>query len=67
MNLDKKYKHFIIWLPVIRNLNKETFPWGGFNFSLRGCIREKSGFEFSETRNYDYIVTDLIPESDILL
>ena len=29
--------------------------------------REKGGFDFSETRNYEYIVIDLIPENGILL
>ena len=67
MNLDKKHKHFIIWLPVIKNLSKETFPWKGFDFSLRGYIREKGGFDFSENRNYEYTVIDLVLESDILL
>ena len=30
------------------------------------ATREKGAFDFSETRNYEYTVTDLIPENDIL-
>ena len=32
-----------------------------------GATREKRGFDFSETRNYEYIVLHLIRKNDFLL
>ena len=36
-------------------------------FFHEGATREKRGFDFSETRNYEYLVIHLIRKNDFLL